>query len=502
MPLPQQIPQIDWPIVMPVIWVTLTGLVALLAEMVWPKRSNNRIVLISLVGLFIAAWSVIKQFGLPEGQTFADFVLRDHLGLVLQLVLIGVCFVTFLFSESYLREKRIAYAEFYPLALWSTVGGMLMVSTTNLLELFLGLEVLSIALYCLAGMSRQESKSEESAIKYFLLGAFASAFLLLGIAYLFGATGSLDLRALGTVDLSTAHARTMVTFGLGMILVGLGFKSALVPFHQWTPDVYQGAPTNVTAFMASASKVAAFGALIRVLQAATMLQDVWFPAMVWICILTMSVANLAALVQKDVKRILGYSSIANAGYILVGLLSHLKDPAKVPLTTVLFYLVAYSAMTLGVFAVISLAASGGREGSRFRELHGLWKRAPFAVGCLIVFVASLVGVPPTAGFFGKLLIFNDALAAGLPLLAVVLAVNSVISVYYYLGIVQATFVDEEGAGANAAASPSFGSTVTVLVCVTAVIGIGLAVSPLQGWLGQEPAKSVEASIALPGSDIK
>jgi NADH-quinone oxidoreductase subunit N len=245
----------------------------------------------------------------------------------------------------------------------------------------------------------------------------------------------------------------MVVFGIGMVLVGLGFKAALVPFHQWTPDVYQGAPTNVTGFMAAASKIAAFGALVRVLAAAAPVQEIWFPAMVGICILTMTVANLAALVQKDVKRVLGYSSIANAGYILVAVLAHFKAPDKVPLTTTLYYLMAYSLMTLGAFAVIGLAAKGGKEGSRFRDLHGLWNRAPFAVACLVVFVASLIGIPPSAGFVGKLLIFNDALAAGLPVLAIALAVNSVISVYYYLGIVQATFVSDEGAVSNVAGTP-------------------------------------------------
>jgi len=478
-----QLPSIDWLTIMPVLVMTLTGVIALFVEMYWPRQNNNTIVSVSLVGLVIAGWTVVRQFGLPDGQTFADFILRDHLGLVLQLLLIGVCFLSFLFSEGYLREKRIAFAEFYPLALWSTVGGMLMVTTTNMLELFLGLEVLSIALYCLAGMSRQESKSEESALKYFLLGAFASAFLLMGIAYIYGATGSLDLRAIAAMPIAAPEThQTMVVFGIGMLLVGLGFKAALVPFHQWTPDVYQGAPTNVTAFMAAASKIAAFGALIRVLQAAAPFQDIWFPAMTWICILTMTVANLAALVQKDAKRVLGYSSIANAGYLLVAVLAHVKSPDKVPLTTTLYYLLSYSLMTLGVFAVISLSAKDGKEGSRFRDLNGLWKRAPLAVACMIVFVASLIGIPPTAGFIGKFLIFNDALASGLPILAVVLAVNSVISVYYYLGLVQATFVDDEGAVTNRSAKPSFGLNLVVVSCAVGIFVASFAVSKIQDTL--------------------
>ncbi len=463
------LPTVEWPTVMPVLIVVVTGILAVFIEMLWPKRNNNVIVGLGLVGLGLAGSSVLKQFGAPDGVTFGDMVVRDQVGLVMQLLLVGICFVAFLFSEGYLREKQIPFAEFYPLALWATAGGMLMVTTTNTLELFLGLEVLSIALYCLAGMSRQESKSEESALKYFLLGAFASAVFLMGIAYLFGATGSLDLNAITSVwPATTPMHHTLILFGVGMTLAGLGFKAALVPFHQWTPDVYQGAPTNVTGFMAAASKVAAFGALLRVLMAAAPLQEFWFPAMFWICILTMTVGNLAAVVQKDVKRILGYSSIANAGYILVAVLSHVKSPDKVGLGSTFYYLLAYSMMTLGAFAVVSLSAKGGKEGTRLQDIHGLWSRAPFAVVCLVVFVASLIGIPPSAGFVGKLFIFNDALAAGLTPLAIVLAVNSVISVYYYLGILQAAFVSEEGAVRNQSAKPGIGLNIAVLVCAFGV----------------------------------
>lgn len=473
------IPLIDWPTLWPIVTVVLTGVAALFVEMFFPRRNNNVIVGVGLLGLAIASGFIVNQFGLPAHATFGDMVLRDHLGLVLQLLLVGVCFVAFLFSEGYMREKKIAFAEFYPLALWSTAGGMLMVTTTNLLELFLGLEVLSISLYCLAGMSRQESKSEESALKYFLLGAFASAFLLMGIAYIFGATGSLDLQSIAaSAKVGQTYHQNMIVFGLGMLLIGLGFKAALVPFHQWTPDVYQGAPTHVTGFMAAASKIAAIGALVRVLDAAPF-QEFWFPAMFWICILTMTVANLSALVQKDVKRILGYSSIANAGYILVGVLSHVKSPQTVGLTTTLFYLFAYSLMTLGLFATISLVAKDGKEGTRLQDLHGLYKRAPFAVACLVVFVVSLIGIPPSAGFLGKLLIFNDALTAGLPVLAIVLAVNSVISVYYYLGILQAAFVGEEGAVRTHSAKPGLAVNLAVLACAVGVFAATFGATAIQ-----------------------
>ena len=329
------LPKIDWIVLMPVLTVIGTGVAALFVEMFWPRRNNGPLVAVSLIGLSCAAWQVVGQFGMKAVSTFADLMRRDQLSLVLQLLLIGACFVAFLFSEGYLREKKIAFAEFYPLALWSTAGGMLMVTTTNLLEMFLGLEVLSIALYCLAGTSRQESKSEESALKYFLLGAFASAFFLMGVTYIFGATGSLDMgKIVQVADFFQAEIGGPLVFGVMMVLIGLGFKAALVPFHQWTPDVYQGAPTNVTAFMAAVSKIAAFGALIRFLEASAPLQGYWMPVLTWVAILTMTVGNLAALVQRDVKRILGYSSIANAGYILVAVLAHVKAPDRIGLSTV------------------------------------------------------------------------------------------------------------------------------------------------------------------------
>lgn len=464
------LPTIDWPTLMPIILVVCTGIVALLIEMFRPKKNNNAIVVSSLIGLVLAALTVFPQFQMTAGSTFAGMIQRDVMGLVLQLVLIGICFISFLFSEAYLRQKRIAFGEFYCLALWATAGGMIMVSTTNMLMQFIGLEVLSIALYCLAGMSRQEAKSEESALKYFLLGAFASAFLLYGIAFLYGASGSIDFNAIKIAQESgDRNLVNMTLLGCALVLVGFGFKTALVPFHQWTPDVYQGAPTNVTAFMAAASKVAAFGALIRFLTAAVPLQEYWYPALFWIAIATMTIGNLVALRQEDVKRALGYSSIANAGYVVVALLAHYAKPGEISLNATIFYLISYSVMTLGAFAVITLTAENGKEGTKFKDLNGLWKKSPYAAGALVVFCASLVGVPPTAGFFGKWFIFVDALKADLVPLAIVLAVNSAISAYYYLGIVRAAFVDDEPAVKSPKSAGSFGLSVACSACVVAIL---------------------------------
>ncbi len=471
-------PSIDWTMAMPVIIVICTGVLALLIEMFRPKRDNNATVLLSLAGLVLAGFQIVSQLNLPDGETFSQMVLRDRPALVLQLLLLSACFLSILFSEGYLREKRIAFGEFYALALWSTAGGMIMVSTKSLLMIFMGLEVLSIALYVMAGMSRQENKSEESAIKYFLLGAFASGFLLYGLAFFYGATGGIHLDLLGQAWASNDEsARSLMIFGLALTLVGVCFKAAFVPFHQWTPDVYQGAPTNVTAFMAAGSKIAAIGTLYRVLQASIPMQHLWMPALFWIAIITMLVGSVIALLQKDVKRALGYSSISNAGYVLVALLAHFAG-SNIGLGSTMFYLLSYTLMTVGTFAVISLTAKSGREGTRFQDLYGLWQRSPAAASALIVLVASLIGVPITAGFFGKLFILQDAMHAGLTPLALVLVISSAISAYYYIGIIRAVFVAPEGAISNESGRMNIGLAATCLICATGTIVISLLATPL------------------------
>jgi len=478
-------PQIDWTAILPVMIVAGTGILALIPEILFPRRNNTYVVAISLIGLAIAGTLVVTQYGQANGQTFGRMVKNDEFGLTMQLLIVGATFIAVLFSDGYLREKRIPFGEFYPLILWSAVGAMVMSTTSNLLMIFLGVEILSISLYVLAGMSRSEEKSEESALKYFLLGAFASAFLLYGIALTYGATGTLDLTqvgwAWGTKDTTT---QTLLLFGLGLMLIGLSFKASFVPFHQWTPDVYQGAPTNVTTFMASASKIGAFGALVRVLDGFTGgdLATYWIPALFWIAILTMTVGNIIAVVQKDVKRILGYSSIAHAGYMLVAILAHYKDPEHVTLSTLVYYLFSYSLMTIGAFAVVSLVAKGGKEGTRLRDLYGLWQRSPLAAGALVLFVASLIGIPPTSGFFGKLLIFSDALTSGLTPLAIVLAVNSIISVYYYLGIARAVFVVDEGAEKTQSSKVHSGLALACLLCSAGVIGLAVFFTPIVNYL--------------------
>jgi NADH-quinone oxidoreductase subunit N len=483
------IPQVDWMMIAPICIVALAGIITLVMETLWPRRVSAAQWLVSILGTIAAGGAIVMQFGLEEGSTLNGLMVRDRFGLAVQLLILVASFLSILFSEEYLEHKRIPFGEFYPLVLWSTLGAMVMVTTHNLLVIFVGLEILSIALYVLAGMSRSEEKSEESAMKYFLLGAFASAFLLYGIAFIYGATGSLDLvstdgartllvtKAWANSDAST-HALLM--FGGALVLVGLGFKSSLVPFHQWTPDVYQGAPTNVAAFMASVSKIAALGTLWRFLVDTTAMSDFYLPVLIWLAILTMTIGNLVALVQKDIKRILGYSSISHAGYVLVAIAANLKDPVHTNVSTVIYYLLAYTLMTVGSFAIIGLVAKGGKEHTRMEDLHGLSRRAPLAAASLIVFMISLIGMPPTAGFIGKWMIFNDALNAGLTPLAIVLAINSAISVYYYVGIIRAAYVVEDATGDQAV--PKLGVSAATVLCLAGVVIATIFVTPFLGFV--------------------
>lgn len=488
-------PTIDWLMVAPVLVVAIGGVLALMLEMFRPKADNTLIIITSLISLALAIFSLGSQLGMPDGSTFAGMVHRDRMGLILQMVLCASTFLVICFSEQYLRERRIPFAEFYPLALWATSGAMIMVSSENLLMIFLGLEALSIALYVMAGMAKQEHKSEESAVKYFLLGSFASAILLFGVAYIYGATGSLDMSKIAAAAQSTeAVVRIPLLFGVAMLLIGLLFKAAYAPFHQWTPDVYQGAPMNVTAFMASVSKVSAIGALFRLLENALPMRDFYMPILIAVAVLTMIIGNTSALVQNDVKRIFAYSSIANAGYILVGLIAHLTMPDQISLTATKFYVITYAVTTMGAFAVLTLTARRGKEGTSLQDLNGLWKRDPIAAFCFAICVFSLLGTPPLNGFLGKLFIIQDAVKAGLLPLAVLMVLTSVVSMFYYLKIVRATWVEEgEGEPTVRRAMPA-GTRLAVYTATLVVVFMSIALTPVTRFIEGTPEPS--APIAM------
>jgi NADH-quinone oxidoreductase subunit N len=496
---------IDWLAILPILLVTGGGVLGMIIEMVRPRQTNNAIVVVSLTSLFCALY-VLFPYGVGNrAETLGGLYVNDSLTRVLQTLILLSAVLTVLFSEGYLREKRVPFGEYYPLLLWSTVGGMIMVATRDLLILFLGLEVLSLCLYVLAGLKSGEKKSQESAMKYFLLGAFASAFMLYGIALIYGATGTthlsgmfqLNARASETLPL---HTHILAYSGMAMVIVGFGFKAAIVPFHMWTPDVYHGAPTSVTAFMAGGSKIAALGAFVRFLDEARYGMEIWLPLLSALAVATMVYGNVVALVQRDAKRILAYSSIAHAGYVLVAIVAHIQLltlQRGEGWTTVIYYLLAYGVMTVGAFAVLSLAARGGRESTLLDDMAGLWQRSPFLSAMMIVFMASLAGIPPTGGFVGKFLIFRDTLNAGLLWLGIVLALNSVVSAYYYLRIVLAMVVWDRGDRPSELARPHAGLLAVCAVCGFLLLYMAIFVEPVIVWIG-EPAMSVDTNIVTGG----
>jgi len=483
--IPTAPPTIDIIAILPVALVAITGILALIFEMIAPKRDNGAILAASVTGLLVAALVLVSQLGESVFETAGDMIVRDGFATGMQLVLVVAAILSILFSEPYLKQKRAAFGEFYPLILWATVGGMLMSSSQNLVVIFVGLEILSVALYVLAGMSRTEEKSEESALKYFLLGAFASGFLLYGISFFYGATGGLHLGQVNQAWQATeGPTRTLLLFGYALMLVGLGFKTSLVPFQQWTPDVYQGAPTNVTAFMATGAKIAAFAALYRVLDAATGMQSILIPALSVVAVLTMVYGNLVALAQKDVKRILAYSSISHAGYVLVAILAHLAAPKIVGYDTLLYYLLSYSLMTIGAFAVVSLLKRDGAESTNLDDLRGLAKRSPLAGGALLVCLWSLIGLPLTSGFWGKFLIFSNALSANLNGLAVILAINSIIGACYYLRILRSAFSDVPEGERGQSEAPRPVTQSALVICAAGVVAAFVFYAPLMNLLGK------------------
>ncbi|MCS6919679.1 MAG: NADH-quinone oxidoreductase subunit N [Fimbriimonadales bacterium] len=460
-------PEITWGALAPIGMVIFTALLTLIVELFLPRSQRTPLVVIGLLGLALAACFQLDVWQ-SNIVTFGEMMISDALGAILGLAVLGATALTMLFSEDYLQARGLRYGEFYPLLLFATAGAMAMLTTTNLMVMFIGLETLSLSLYVLAGLSRTEARSEESALKYFLLGAFASAFLLYGIALLYGALGSVDLRSVpATWAVQGVASDALLTASIVLMLIGLGFKASLVPFHAWTPDVYHGAPTVATAYMSAVAKVAAFGVLIRLMVSVAPLTELWTPLLWWLSILSMVVGNVGALVQRDAKRMLAYSSIAHAGYLTAGLVS----ANSTGVAGMIYYLVAYSLMTVGAFGVLSLMARAG-DATTIEALQGLYRRNPFAAHTMAILMLSLAGIPPTAGFWGKWYLFFAAVEANQILLALVLALTSVVGAAYYLRLTFSLYAEpREAAVAWRVPAPM---VACLLACVLGLVGLGVA----------------------------
>jgi NADH-quinone oxidoreductase subunit N len=382
-------------------------------------------------------------------------------------------------AEPYLDRERLPVAEFYALLLFATAGMGVLASAQELLTAFIGLEMSSISSYILAGYRRDSLKSSESAMKYFLLGSFATAFFLYGIALVYGATGTTMLEKMVNTDASSP----LLKLGLAMTLIGLGFKVAAAPFQIWTPDVYEGAPTPVTALFSAGPKAAAFALLLRIFATVPAATHFWFWAFWVLAALTMFAGNLGALVQTNVKRLLAYSSIAHAGYILVAFAAVTsmaeggRAEAAAAYAAVLFYLLSYALVKLGAFTIVSQLGGTGEKNLSLDDYAGLSQRQPVVAAILSIYLLSLLGLPVTAGFFGKFYIFKAAVNSHLLWLAVLMAINSVIGAYYYLRVIVVMYMREASAEHTSAPRVSFPLTVNVVLAVTAIGTILFGVMP-------------------------
>ncbi|WP_420620804.1 NADH-quinone oxidoreductase subunit N [Candidatus Poriferisocius sp.] len=428
---------------------------------------------LAVLATAIPVWIRVDQEG--ESSTIAGSIGVDQFSVFIIVLLACSVVLTALVADGFLHRESLDGPAFYVLLMLSAAGGITMASANNLIVLFLGLEILSLAVYVLVAMHLRRAESQEAGIKYFVLGAFASAFLLYGIALVYGATGSLNLAGiesiLGNNDLSD---NGLLLAGMAMLLVGFGFKVAAVPFHAWTPDVYQGAPSPVVSYMAAGVKAAGFAALLRVFFGGFLgVADDWQPVMFGLAIASLAVGSMLAIVQTDVKRILAYSSISHAGFILVGVQAATDDGVA----SVLFYLAAYAAMAIGSFAVITVVSGPGDEGTGLDSLRGLATRRPLLAAAFTVLLLSQAGIPFTVGFWAKFEVITAAVDARSFWLAVIAMLAAVVAAFLYLRIVVAMFLESPDADAPRLSIPR-GPAVAVAIVVLFTLAFGIYPEPL------------------------
>jgi NADH-quinone oxidoreductase subunit N len=454
---------------LPVLIVLGAGALVLLLDLLPPRESKTHLGAVALIGVIAAMLATVARWvGGTEERAFRDMILLDRYALFFDLVIGYAVALIIMLSMDYLGRTGGESGEYYGLVLFATAGMMLMASAGDLIVIFLALELMSLSLYVLAGLFKTRLASGEASMKYFLLGAFASSFLLYGIALLYGATGSTNLDRIAA-SAAARNGDPLLLMGLGLLLVGFGFKISSVPFHMWAPDVYEGAPTTITALIATGSKAAAFAALIRVLVVSLRgLQPDW-TALLWaVAALTMTIGNVVALAQSNLKRMLAYSSIAHVGYMLMGLVAGSAAGAG----GVLFYLLAYTFTTIGAFGAIGLCARAGEEAVEVGDYAGLARRHPVLAATLTLFLLSLVGIPPLAGFVAKFYLFGSAVQAGYIWLTVIGVLNSAIAAYYYLRVIVYMYMREPD-GEPTAVAPSFAGGLALAIALVGIVLLGV-----------------------------
>ena len=462
----QILPQgVEYIRILPEIVLSLFGMTIMLLEPLVDERSSRKLLgLLALIGSVAAIAATVYQ-SQYAGVGFWGMVKVDSFSTFFHFVVTAITAVVILTSYEYLEVQRIRAGEYYALILFGAVGMCLMSSAVELVMIFIALEISSISTYVLAGFRRRAAISSESSLKYFLLGSFATAFFLYGVALMFGATGSTSIAVISHA-LRSSPVSALAYVGIALMFVGLGFKVAAAPFHVWTPDVYEGAPAPVVGFMSTAPKAAVFAVLLRVMFEANAPGRVW---LIWVAAaLSMTLGNVGALVQQNIKRLLAYSSIAHAGYLLVAFAAL---PAN-GIPAAMFYTASYAAMNVGAFAVVSHFAGAGERRVTLDDYAGLGRRSPLLAAMLSIFLLSLIGIPMTGGFFAKFYVFSAALQANLIGLTIIGLLNSAVGAYYYLRIIVMIYMRESREEAPLAPlSASLGAALAISLATTLYLGI-------------------------------
>lgn len=457
--------------ILPEIVLTVTGVLVMLIEPVLGEKSSRKpLGLLAIFGTLLGIAASVYQLYIPAGTAFFGTVQSDAFSVFFHLVIGGIVLVTLLISLDYFAGHSSYVGEYYALVLFGAVGMMMMSCSVELLMVFISLEISSISTYILAGYRKRSATSPEASIKYFLLGSFATAFFLYGIALCFGATGSTNIYNI-TKGVASGASPLLLTVAFGMMLMGLSFKVSLAPFHVWTPDVYQGAPAPVVGFMSTAPKAAAFAVLLRICYGAYgSTTHIWMPLIWIIAVLSMCIGNIGALTQRNVKRMLAYSSIAHAGYLLVAFTAL----APMGIAAASFYTAAYAAMNVGAFGVIGYLSGFEEARTNLNDYAGIARRHPVAVAAFAVFLISLIGIPFTAGFFGKFYVFTAALNSSNAWLAVIGLLNSGVAAFYYLRVLAQMYMAPEEPTLELDgihARPAFVLGMAILVAAVFVLGI-------------------------------
>jgi NADH-quinone oxidoreductase subunit N len=458
--------------ILPEVVLTITGVFIMLLDAAMPAQSSRRSLgWVGAFGVMAALWASLWQLSLPAGTAFYNTVQTDAFSVFFHVLICCIVLVALLLSLDTLPANQHHRGEYFALMVFGAVGMCLLTSAVELLVVFIALEISSISTYILAGFRKHTGKGPEAAIKYFLLGSFATGFLLYGVALIFGATGSTQIAEIAA---KIPHASSpLVLAAFAMLMVGVLFKVSAAPFHVWTPDVYEGAPSPVVALMSTAPKAAAFALLIRLLYGCfPMLQPMWMPLIWIVAVLSMTVGNLAALRQDNVKRMLAYSSIAHAGYLLAAF----AGLGLSGIAAASFYIAAYAAMNVGIFAVVTVVSGYEEHLPLISDFRGLIYRAPLLGSLLIFFLASLIGIPFTAGFFGKFYSFSTALQGGAVWLGLIGLLNSGLAAAYYLKLA-VTVAQPPAAGAPKTTAPQVGAAVATALAFAAIATLILGIAP-------------------------